>query len=51
MEKELVKRAVIAGASYAIKHMERNPRANESEVMAKVMKDIKKIVAEIEEVD
>ena len=49
MEKEIVKRAVIAGAASALKYKERNPKANESETMSYVIKEMKKILREIEE--
>ena len=48
-EKDKVKRAIIAGASYAIKFQERHQNATESEVMDHVSKNIGRIVNDIEE--
>lgn len=49
MEKEFVKRAVVAGAAAALKYKERNPKATESEIMSHVIKEIKRILREIDE--
>ena len=51
MVKDAVKRAVIAGASYALKYKEENERATESEVIIYVTKNIRKIIDDIEEND
>ena len=48
-DEDKIKRAAIAGASYAIKFQERHPNATESEVMNHVSKNIGKIVNDIEE--
>lgn len=48
-EKDKVKMAVIAGASYAFRYQERNPNATESEVMDHVSKNMGKIINDIEE--
>ena len=48
-EEDKIKRAIIAGASYAFKYQERNPNATESEIMDHVSKNIGKIVNDIEE--
>ncbi|MBI2044286.1 hypothetical protein HYT24_02900 [Candidatus Pacearchaeota archaeon] len=49
-EKEMVKRAVVAGAAAAMKYKERNPRATEQETVAHVIKEMKRILNEIEDV-
>ena len=48
-KKDKVKMAVIAGASYAMKHKEKNPRASESETMSYVTRNIDKIIKDIED--
>lgn len=48
-QKDKVKMAVIAGASYALRYKERKPSASESEVMSYVTKNMEKIVGDIEE--
>lgn len=49
VEDEKLKMAVIAGASYALKYQERNPRASESEIMNHVSENLGKIINDIEE--
>ncbi len=49
-EKEVVKRAVVAGAACALKYKEQNPRATEQETVAHVIKEMKRILREIEEI-
>ena len=44
----MVKMAVIAGASYALKYKEEHPRASEAEVINYVAGEIKKIIHELE---
>lgn len=46
-EKEMIKMAVIAGASYAMRYKEEHPRANESEVMNFVAMETNKIIHEL----
>lgn len=48
-EKEVVKRAVVAGAAAALKFKERNPKATEQEIVAHVTREMKRIISEIEE--
>lgn len=50
-KKDVVKRAIIAGASSALNYKERNPRATESEIMSHVTKEMKKLIEDIEEDD
>mgnify|MGYP001581549921 FL=1 len=47
-EKEMVKMAVIAGASFALKYKEENPRASEVEVISYIASEAKKIIHELE---
>ncbi|MCX6749757.1 MAG: hypothetical protein NTW17_03390 [Candidatus Pacearchaeota archaeon] len=49
VEKEIIKRALIAGAASALNYKEKNPHASESEVMSHVTKEMRKIIEEIEE--
>ena len=49
MSKEVVKRAVVAGAACAAKFKERNPKATEQETVAYVIKEMRKIIKEIDE--
>jgi len=44
VEKQTVKIAIIAGASYALKYVEEHPKATESETMGYVTKNINKII-------
>ena len=46
-EKEIIKMAVIAGASYAMRYREEHPRANESEVINFVAGETNKIIHEL----
>jgi len=48
-EKDKVKRAIIAGASYALKYQEKNPGASETKVMNYVSENMGKIISDIEE--
>lgn len=47
-DKEMMKMAVIAGASYAMRYKEEHPRATETDVMNYVAGEIKKIIHELE---
>ncbi|MBI2043391.1 hypothetical protein HYT25_03315 [Candidatus Pacearchaeota archaeon] len=47
-DKEMVKMAVIAGASYAMRYKEEHPRASETEVLNFVAGETKKIIHELE---
>jgi len=49
IEKNKVKRAIIAGASYALKYQEKHPGASESKIMSYVSENMDKIVDDIEE--
>lgn len=49
MKEEKVKRIFIAGAAAALDYKERNPHASESEVMSHVTKQMRHVIAEIEE--
>lgn len=51
MVKDAVKRAVIAGASYALKYKQENERATDSEAISYVTKNIRKIIEDIEDND
>ena len=46
-EKEMIKMAVIAGASFAMRYKEEHPRANESEVINYVAMETNKIIHEL----
>ena len=48
-EKDKVKMAIIAGASYALKFQEKNPGASESKIMDHVSKNLNRIINDIEE--
>ncbi len=45
---EMVKRAVISGASHALEYKERNPNESDSEVLRQVMRDLRDIIREID---
>jgi len=47
-EERRIKMAVIAGASHAIRYKERNPRANEAEVISAVTKEVNEILKKID---
>jgi len=47
-DEEMMKRAVIAGASCAIDYKEMHPRASESEIMSHVSKEMRHLIREIE---
>ncbi|MEK6830015.1 MAG: hypothetical protein AABY15_07910 [Nanoarchaeota archaeon] len=49
VKKELMKMAIVAGASYALKYKEEHPKADESEVMGKVTKEINQIISKLDE--
>jgi hypothetical protein len=48
-DKDKIKMAVIAGASYALKYQERNPGASDSQVMNHVSENLGRILSDIEE--
>ena len=48
-ERDKVKMAIIAGASYALEYMQRNPGASESQIMDHVSKNMGRIISDIEE--
>ena len=48
-KKEKLKMAVIAGASYAIKYKEENPKASESDTISYVTKKMAKILRNLDE--
>jgi hypothetical protein len=45
---EAIKRAVIAGASHALRFKEENPMFSEQDVLQQVMRDIRSIIREID---
>ena len=47
-DKEMIKRAVISGASRAMKYKDKNPRASESEIMQKIVDELREIIREID---
>jgi len=47
-EEKVLKMAVIAGASHAIRYKERHPKAQEHEVIENVTKEVDKILAKID---
>ncbi|MEM4326295.1 MAG: hypothetical protein QXU40_03260 [Candidatus Pacearchaeota archaeon] len=49
MDENLIKRAVVAGASYALKYKEKNEKLSDSDIINQVVKDIKKIIKDIKE--
>jgi len=49
MQDDKVKRAIIAGASYALKFQEKNPGASESQIMNHVSENLGRIISDIEE--
>lgn len=48
-EKEMMKRAFVAGASCAFDYKEKNPQANEMETMSHVTREMRKLINEIED--
>jgi hypothetical protein len=48
-KKEMLKMAIIAGASYALKYKEEHPKADESEVMGEVTRSVNEIISKIDE--
>lgn len=48
VNKEMLKMAVIAGASYALKYKEEYPHADEAEVMGNVTKEMRRIADELD---
>ena len=51
MRSENIKKAVISGASHALKFKDRNPRATEQETLQHVMDNLDEILGKIEESD
>jgi hypothetical protein len=49
VKKEMLKMAIVAGASYAMKYKEEHPHADESEVMGQVTKNINQIISKLDE--
>ena len=49
VEKEILKRAIIAGAAHAMDYKEKNPRASESEIMSHVTREMRKIIKNVED--
>lgn len=47
-DKEMIKRAVISGAARALKYREQNPRESESEIMQKIVNELREIIREID---
>ncbi len=47
-DKDVIKRAMIAGAASAMNYKERHPKATESEVMSHVSKEMTRLIDEIE---
>ena len=45
---EMIKRAVISGASRALKYRDKNPRASESEIMQKIVDELREITGDID---
>lgn len=45
---ELMKRAVIAGASHALRFKEEHPRDSEQEILKQIMRDLRSIINEID---
>ena len=45
---EIMKRAVIAGASHALRFKEEHPTDSEEEVLKQVMRDLRSIINEID---
>jgi hypothetical protein len=48
MDEEMLKRAVISGASRALRYKERNPRESEAEIMQKIVDELRDITREID---
>ncbi len=46
--KEMIKRAVISGASRALKYKDKNPRESEAEIMQKIVDELGEIIREID---
>ena len=44
---EIIKRAVIAGASHAIRYKEEHPSESEQDVLKQVMRNLRTIIEEI----
>lgn len=47
-DKEIIKRAVISGASKALRYRDKNPRASEADIMQKIVDELKEIIREID---
>jgi hypothetical protein len=45
---DVIKRAVISGASRALKYKEENPRKGEGEIMQMIVNEIREIISEID---
>lgn len=45
---EVLKRAVIAGASHALRFKEENPMDSEEQVLQQVMRDLRSIINEVD---
>jgi hypothetical protein len=45
---DIMKRAVVAGASRALRYKERHPAESESDILKKVMADMRTIIEEID---
>ena len=43
-----IKRAVISGASKALRYRDKNPRAPESEIIQKIVDELREIIREID---
>ncbi len=50
-DRDKIKMAIIAGASYALRYQERNPGASEAQVMNHVSENLGRIINDIEEND
>jgi len=47
-DEEIIERAVVAGAAHALKYKDEHPMASESEIMKHIVRELKRIVKEID---
>ncbi|MDD5699880.1 MAG: hypothetical protein PHH00_01655 [Candidatus Nanoarchaeia archaeon] len=47
-DEEMIKRAVISGAAHALKYKEKNRAASDSEIMQKIVDELREITKEID---
>ncbi|HTZ42148.1 MAG TPA: hypothetical protein VMC07_03010 [Candidatus Omnitrophota bacterium] len=45
---EMIKRAVISGAAHALKYKEKSPNESDSEILRRIMRELREITREID---